>query len=235
MTAEYRFLRFEIVGITTMLYTAIVISPVIFNGLLDFISSNVSAALAFIGALFLFSIPIGYIIHQFAVNRYRSPKEHYTFFEKLDKYVQEKIAKTKDVKLKNSYTKLDELKKSAFLTALLDAILHYEGNGYFGNIYDRIEVRWSHFYARKSVGKYSPLASGVFTILILFILSFTSSWVVFTLPSIVTSIGIWCLILIFSLTFIEKYSEKIILEIDNLERIVFSSKKQRLIRLLKIS
>lgn len=232
MTVEYRFLRFEIVGITTILYTTIVISPIIFDGIINFVSSNVSAALAFVGALFLFSIPLGYIIHQFAVNIHRSPKEQSTIFDKLDRYVQEKIITTKDTELHNKYKNLKDMEKNSFLTALLDAILHYERDAYFGNIYDRIEVRWSHFYARKAVGKYAPLASGAFTILLILIFSSTTDWVVLTFTSVVTSFGIWLIILIFSLIFIHGYSKKILLEIDNLERIIFLSKKKEIDKII---
>jgi hypothetical protein len=233
MTEEYRFLRFEIVGITTILYTLLILLPLIFTGLKDFLAKDMSAALAFVGSLFVFSIPIGYIMHQLVVNKYRSEKKPTEIFSILDKYVNKIIRDIKEEKqkekIKKSYDDLDARQKNSFLTALLDVILHMKQDEY-GDVYDRIEVRWSHFYARKSVGKYAPLAAIPFGILSALILSYTTKWIIFEpqklVISVIFSAFIWLVLFIFSLFFIDSYSKKIMLEIEYLEKIVFISKKK---------
>lgn len=230
MAVEYKFLRFEIVGIATILYTIIIILPLIFDGFKNFLSTDISAAIAFIGSLFIFSIPLGYIMHQLVVNKYRSERRENDIFRIIDLFINEKIKGFKGIKedekkfIKKNYNILQGREKNSFLTALMDYFAHTDKSG---DAYERIEVRWSHFYARKSVGKYAPLASAPFALLLSIFIIFSTDWIEFETNgifiSLIMSIGFWLIILIFSLFFIDSYSKKILLEIENLEKIIFFS------------
>ena len=89
MSVEYRFLRFEVVGIATIVFTIGGILPLLDNAFLASWITDADAALATVAGLFLLSLPLGYGEHQLVVNVYRSHKRTRTVFKVLEEIVLE--------------------------------------------------------------------------------------------------------------------------------------------------
>ena len=60
--------------------------------------------------------------------------------------------------------------KISFLTSLIDVMEYHEENKIKSEIHDRMSNLWSHLYARKAVGFFSPIIS--FSLHIIILLAF---------------------------------------------------------------
>jgi len=100
MSTRYRFLRFESVGITIILFVILGLLPFYWsNELFSSLGMNIESGVAVIGAIFLLSLPVGYISHQVVVNEYRSEKKKRIMQEILDNLI---------IDIQNSYNIPDD-------------------------------------------------------------------------------------------------------------------------------
>lgn len=230
MADEYRFLRFESVGITTIIFLIIGILPVIPISVIESCSRDISGVAAVVGIILLLSLPLGYVSHQVIVNKYRShtkPRQAHTIIEKMFNEQSNKHYK-KDF--------FDEsfcpMQKIAFITSMIDLILYNKENKTNIEIHERLSSLWSHFYARKAVGSYSQnisfaLNTGIYLVLhFLKITTITSRMVILSL--------IWHgVILIIGRHFINPYSVKIFLELEYLETEIILSNLIEINKIIK--
>jgi sensor histidine kinase YesM len=202
--------------------------------LLDFeiISStlnNISTLLSVVGGLFLFSIPLGYWEHQLVVNVYRSEKKP----RPAHLYVRDMVLEAqKSIKTKKKdifFESFSDRAKNSFLTALVDMCIFSRNSSSDANIYGRLSDRWSHFYARRAVGRYAPIIS-----IVLWTVSLVAAYLCFgPLPfrfgwqNFLVSAIVWMMIFAVSICVIDSYSGKIWAEISFLEgTIVLARKKE---------
>lgn len=231
MAADYGFLRFEIVGLSTVIFLSIGILPLVRLGLIANSLTSVTTALSVLASLLLLSMPIGYWEHQLIVNHYRS--------EKRDRpallILRRSSSKTPDpVKEKTFFDQLSTKKQNALLTSLMELCIFSEKTEVSDNIYERRGDRWSHFYARKGVGILAPVVG-----LILFLLAlaagliFVPSIFLLNWQTILISTAVWLFVFAFDISVINPYSEKIYEEICFLESEIILSKKDETKKLVE--
>ena len=216
-SVEYRFLRFEIVGLATIIFLLIGIWPMLESTFLSSLLKDFEASLAIIAGLFLLSLPLGYCEHQWVVNVYRSEEAIRTIHRILKDMVLKAQESYETEKEKPFFANLNELEESSFLTALLDLSIYSKNSPIDTTIFSRLSDRWSHFYARRAVGRLAPIISVTLFIVVLIIGQFLSWPLVFQWPNIASSVLIWALIFAFCLCVIDSYSKKLQLEIGYLE------------------
>lgn len=231
MPAEYRFLRFEVVGIATIAFLLIGILPLLEYAFVSSLLTDMNASLAVVAGLFLLSLPLGYGQHQLVVNVYRSHQRKRAVFEVLEDLVleAEESYKKKRKPVKQPFFKsLNPMRKNTFLTALLDLCV-YSGSSYIDpDIFSRLSDRWSHFYARRAVGKYAPRHSLLLWIIV-FILGFFSSWPLnFQVPNLIMVILWWFVVFELIGRKIDSYSMKIWFEISFLETSIVLANKDKI-------
>lgn len=216
MSSEYRFLRFEVVGIATIVFLLIGIAPLVDRDWLTRNVANTQTSLAVVAALFLVSLPLGYWEHQLVVNVYRSHKKERRVFKILkDNILEIEKAHAKQTR-KPFFETLDSRMKNAFLASLLD-IYVYANSSISPEVYGRLSDRWSHFYARRAVGVYAPLISLLFWAVTV-IFGYELQWpLVFHLENMVVSIVWWVIIFILCKVLIDLYAQKLWEEISFLE------------------
>jgi hypothetical protein len=195
-----------IVGILPILQSASLISWV----------SDADTALAIVAGLFLLSLPLGYVEHQMVVNVYRSHKISRAVFKILEDMVLE-AQDSCNASEKPFFRSFDDLRKNSFLTSLLDLCVYSRRSTAETNIFNRLSERWSHFYARRSVGRYAPIVS-VTLWMLLVVIGYIFSWpIVFRPINFGISIILWVVIFILCVFLIDSYAKKIWLEISFLE------------------
>jgi len=217
MSEEYRFLRFEVVGIATIVFVLAELVPILKTASLVVWISDLDASLAFVAGLFLFSLPIGYAEHQIVVNIYRSYKKPRKAFEILEDIVLKAQEAHKNDSEKPFFEKFDAVEKSSFLTSLLDLCIYSNESVAEANIYDRLSGRWSHFYARRAVGRYAPIFSILIWISIVVSGYFLSWPIIFEPARLVSSFIFWVVLFFLCVLLIDRYANKIWLEISYLE------------------
>lgn len=229
MSAEYRFLRFEVVGITTIAFLIIGILPMLEKTFVSSLLADMNASLAVLAGLFLLSLPLGYGQHQLVVNLHRSPKSKRTVFKVLSDLVEE---------VEQSYKKgqllmtLDDLTRSSFLTALLDLCVYSNKTSIHPTVFKRLSDRWSHFYARRAVGKYAPLSSLVLWGVLLF-LGYLAGWPFsFELANFFWAAVWWVVVFVLIGRKIDSYSRKVWFEISFLESSIVLAKREEIIDIL---
>lgn len=212
MVAEYRFLRFEIVGLATLFLYTVMLWPVAVAIIRKVILPNLSVALAGIAGLFLFAVPLGYLEHQLVVNRYRSEKKPRKIHGLVGQLIAEEAQKQSKT---NPLEGLGSLNRNSILTTLTELFFFCKNTQFDPDIFDRISDRWSHFYARKAVGLYAPIISLVFWIATLVTgrvfglsINLQNAWI-----SLIT----WLVFSIPDFLLILPYSQKILSEINDLE------------------
>lgn len=232
MSAEYRFLRFEVVGVATIAFLLIGIFPMLEPTFVSSLLTNLNASLAIIAGLFLLSLPLGYGQHQLVVNAYRSPKSKRAVFDVLEDVVleiegsyKERIETAKQPLFKD----FDRVRKNAFLTALLDFCIYSNRSLTNSSVFSRLSDRWSHFYARRAVGKYAPLFSLALWIILL-VLGFLASWPFsFQLHNFVWA-GLWWIFVFWQIGGkIDLYSKKIWFEISFLEILIVLASRDKIL------
>ena len=216
MSSEYRFLRFEVVGIATIVFLLVGIAPLVDRDWLTGNVTNAETSLAVVAALFLISLPLGYWEHQLVVNVYRSHKKERRVFKILRDNILE-IEKAHATQTKKPFFEtLDPKMKNAFLTSLLD-IFVYANSSINPEVYGRLSDRWSHFYARRAVGVYAPLISLLFWVVTV-IIGYVLQWpLIFHLENVVVSVAWWVVIFILCKVLIDLYAQKLWEEISFLE------------------
>lgn len=217
MSAEYRFLRFEIVGLAAIIFLLLGIWPMLDSAFLSSLLENLEASLAIVAGLFLLSLPLGYCAHQWVVNVYRSENATRTVHNVLKDMVLEAQKSYETEKEKPFFSSLNASEENSFLTALLDLCIYSKNSPLDTAIFTRLSDRWSHFYARRAVGRLAPIFSVILFIVVLIIGHFLSWPLVFQWPNALGSLLIWVLIFVFCLLVIDSYSKKIQLEIGYLE------------------
>ena len=231
MPAEYRFLRFEVVGIATIAFLLIGILPLLEDTFVSSLLTDMNASLAVVAGLFLLSLPLGYGQHQLVVNVYRSHERKRAVFEVLKDLVleaEESYKKSGKTGKEPFFQSLNHIRKNSFLTALLDLCV-YSGSSHIDpDIFSRLSDRWSHFYARRAVGKYAPISSLLLWIIVL-ILGFISSWP-FNFQTENFFIAILWWITVFGLIGrkIDSYSKKLWFEISFLETSIVLANKDKI-------
>jgi len=226
VSTEYRFLRFEVVGLATIAFLLIGILPLFERTFVSSLLADVNASLAVVAGLFLLSLPLGYGQHQLVVNLHRSPKSKRAVFEVLSDLVEEvEQSYKKGQLLKN----LDDLRKSSFLTALLDLCVYSEKASINPTVFNRLSVRWSHFYARRAVGTYAPLSSLVLWAIVLF-LGYLAGWPFsFGLENFFWAAVWWVVVFMLIGRKIDSYSKKVWFEISFLESSIVLANKDRIV------
>ena len=188
-----------------------------------FVSSlleDLEASLAVVAGLFLLSLPLGYCEHQWVVNVYRSEKAIRTVHKILKDMVLKVQESYETEKEKPFFTKLNDLEENSFLTALLDLSIYSKSAPIDTTVFTRLSDRWSHFYARRAVGRLAPIVSVTLFAVGLIVGQFLSWPFVFQWPNFLGSLLIWVLIFVFCLCVIDSYSKKLQLEIGYLESAV---------------
>lgn len=229
LSAEYRFLRFEVVGIATISFLLIGLLPMLESSVITFFLVNMNGALAVIAGLFLLSLPLGYGQHQMVVNVYRSHKKRRAVFQALEDMVHEAEKNLKIEKGQKSLIQsLNDKRKNSFLTAILDVCLFSKQSSVDSEIYSRISDRWSHFYARRAVGKYAPMSSFMMWIILLIIGYFALWPLKFQLENFAIAAVWWLTVFWLIGRKIDSYSEKIWFEISYLESSVVLANKEKM-------
>ncbi|MBN1245901.1 hypothetical protein JXA31_09940 [Candidatus Bathyarchaeota archaeon] len=226
MPSEYKFLRFEIVGLFSVIFFLIGILPLIRIELIANTFSALSTSLSILASLLLLSLPLGYWEHQFIVNKYRSEKRNRPAMLFLQEMILTKIPEN-GKKGRAFYNTLSTRKKSALLASLLDLCVYSNTSGISDSIYERLADRWSHFYARKAVGVLAPIIGII--LFIIGLLAGTAIWsnaFSFGWQRIVISGAIWAVIFAISLYLINRYSIKIWEEVCFLESEIVLSKEE---------
>jgi hypothetical protein len=190
--------------------------------------NNISTSLSIVAGLFLFSIPLGYWEHQLVVNVYRSekkPRPAHLYVRDMVLDAQKTIrSKKKDI----FFESFSDRAKSSFLTALVDMCIFSRNSFSDVSIYGRLSDRWSHFYARRAVGRYAPIVAVVlwiFTLLIGYIYSWPLPYI-FEWQNFLISAIVWIAIFAISICIIDSYSGKIWAEIGFLESAVVLARKK---------
>jgi hypothetical protein len=232
MSAEYRFLRFEIVGIATIAFLLIGIFPMLDSTFLSSLLARMDASLAIVAGLFLLSLPLGYVEHQLVVNAYRSPGSKRAVFEVLEDMVveiEESYKKNEKTAKQCFFQELDSVRKNSFLTILLDFCIYSNTARVNSSVFSRLSDRWSHFYARRAVGKYAPMFSIVLWIILL-ILGLLVSWPLsFQLQNFVLA-GLWWITVFWLIGGkIDSYSKKIWFEISFLETSIVLANRDKIL------
>lgn len=229
MSTEYKFLRFESAGLVTIIYLLISLLPLFLSKILDIITTDVTTVVALIASIFLLSLPLGYIEHQIVVNKYRSYKTKRIMHNILSNAILkiQNANNSGDVK-KPFFCQFDEKLKISFLTELFDVILSYKDLKTDISIQDRLRNLWSHFYARKAVGVYSPLITTILYIFIIFSAWLNKISMNLSIISILTSVGFLISIWLMGILLIDCYSEKIWYEINTLELSFLISEMQNI-------
>jgi hypothetical protein len=160
MVSEYRFLRFEIAGLTTVTFYILMTWPLVANWARLAFLKDLGLGLAVVAALFLISLPLGYWEHQLVVNRYRSEKKA----RKVHQLLEHMILEDPEIKAafsqgKDFFGSQNSREKNAFLTTLIELVIYSGKIDLSPEIYERLGDRWSHFYARKAVSQYAPVFS----------------------------------------------------------------------------
>lgn len=233
MSAEFRFLRFEIVGIATIAFLVIGILLMLESSVIVSFVEDMNGSLAVIAALFIISLPLGYGQHQLVVNVYRSHEKKRAVFDLLEDMVEEaerSIGQKEEIGQNSLIQQLNanSKRKNSFLNAILDVCLYANQSLVNPGVHERISNRWSFFYARRAVGKYAPVFSlGLWIILLL--TGFFASWPFrFQLENFAMAALWW--IVVFGLIGrkIDSYSEKLWFEISYLETSVILASKDKI-------
>jgi hypothetical protein len=228
MSAEYRFLRFEVVGIATVIFLVVGLLPVLAKVFLTSLISTADTALAIVAGLFLVSLPIGYAEHQIVVNVYRSEKMNRAALRILGDIVTRAEESCNKEKKEGFFKLLDDLQKNSFLTALLDFCLFYKDSTADPSIFARLSDRWSHFYARRAIGRYAPIFSVLLWIFAI-ALGYVLSWpIIFKVNNFAISIIWWVVIFILCNRFMDVYANKIMLEISFLETSIVLANREKI-------
>ena len=234
MAAEYRFLRFESAGLATIIFLIISLLPLFLSNILELIKTNVATVVAIIASIFLLSLPLGYIEHQFVVNKYRSHKTKRIMHNILSNTILDIQKSNNSENIERPFfCKFDEKLKMSFLTEVFDVILGYKDFKIDKSIQDRLRNLWSHFYARKAVGVYSPLFTTVLYFIIIISALLNNIPMNLSEISIFTSAIFLILIWGLGLIFINSYSEKIWFEINSLEMSILSAEMKGIKPLLQ--
>jgi hypothetical protein len=228
MSAEYRFLRFEVVGIATVVFLVVGLLPVLDKAFLTSLISTADAALAVVAGLFLVSLPIGYAEHQIVVNVYRSPKMNRAPLRILKDIVTRAEESCKKEKKEAFFRLLDDLQKNSFLTALLDFCIYCRDSTADPGVFTRLSDRWSHFYARRAIGRYAPVFSVVLWIVTI-ALGYVLSWpIIFKVNNFAISIIWWVVIFVLCNRSMDVYANKIMLEISFLETSIVLANREKM-------
>ena len=217
-SSEYRFLRFEIVGISTIVFLTVGLLPIFKYETLRSTIVDAGTAITILGGMFLASLPLGYWEHQLVVNVYRSPGKERKAFG----IVQNAIKEIEKEKLRNGGTAffdaMEVMVRNAFVTSLLDICIYCKDSRIDKDIFGRLSDRWSHFYARRAVGSYAPLISFIL-FLIVTVCGYVFSWtfLFFDPPKLLLSAVWWIFIFAFSKFAIDSYGRKLWEEINHLE------------------
>jgi len=190
------------------------------------------ASLAIIAGLFLLSLPLGYCEHQWVVNVYRSEKAIRAVHKILKDMVSKAQESYKTEKEKPFFANFNALEENSFLTALLDLSIYLKDSPTDTTILSRLSDRWSHFYARRAVGRLAPIISVAIFVAVLIIGQFLSWPLVFQWPNIAGSFLIWVLIFAFCLCVIDSYSKKLQLEIGYLESAIVLANEDEIKKLV---
>jgi hypothetical protein len=228
---EYRFLRFEIVGISTLVFLIVGLLPFLRHEILGWTTVDVGTAISIFGALFLASLPLGYWEHQLVVNVYRSPKKRRRAFgviEKTIKNIENGKLKSGDTGRKAFFDSMNDRVKNAFVTSLLEICIYCKESSIDKDIFDRLTARWSHFYARRAVGSYAPVISFVlFWIAVACGQIFSWSFLTYDTVGILFSAAWWAFIFGFSKIAIDSYARKLWEEINHLETTIVAANLQK--------
>ena len=216
MSEEYRFLRFESAGLSTILFLIITMCPLCFDIIKNLIKEDITIIVAIIASIFLLSLPFGYIEHQLVVNKYRSHEINRIIINILNDLVlnaQEKYLQNNNSKI--FFNQFNQKMKISFLTELFDTLLCYN-NKLNDLTKKRLSSLWSHFYARKAVGYYAPIITMIiyipFFYLNLFLYGNHINYI-----NIIISVLLLIIIIIIGFTLIDPYTEKLWFEINFLE------------------
>lgn len=226
MSSEYRFLRFESVGISTLIFLFLGVFPLFFTSFINLMSKDITVAFTAIAGAFLISLPLGYIEHQWVVNVYRSPNKIRTIHKMLDDLIlqiQDSHAKGKDEK-HIFFQKFNTKSKVSFLSILIDLIIFFNDGRLDKSVFNRLSDRWSHFYARRAVGRWAPIISLILSITIV-LFGLLLNWQMdLYWQNLLACIVIWAVIIIISVRIVDSYSEKLWLEINHLEAVILVSR-----------
>lgn len=239
MSAEYRFLRFEVVGIATIIFVVIGTWPLLDNSWVISWVSDADASLAVVASLFLLSLPIGYAEHQVVVNIYRSHKKSRKVFKILEDLVLAAQESCKVSSKKPFFDKFDDLRKNSFLTSILDLCIYSTESAAYPNVYNRLSGRWSHFYARRAVGKFAPIFSVSIWVIVVGSGYFLTGANILSLPLIYAPLNLgmsilwWIVIFILTHFVIDSYANKIWLEICYLETSLILASKDKIQPIIK--
>lgn len=231
MSAEYRFLRFEIVGITTIAFLLVGILPMLEMDFISQLLTDMNGSLAIITGLFLLALPLGYGQHQLVVNKYRSSEKKRAVFEVLEDLVldaEESYGKSGKQKNQPFFKVLNNVNKNSFLTALLDLCVYSTNSSINSDVFGRLGDRWSHFYARKAVGKYAPISSFVSWFMFLILGHFVSLPFNVHVLTLVIALFWWVIVFRIIGPVIDSYSKKIWFEISYLETSIVLVNKEEI-------
>jgi hypothetical protein len=215
MTAEYRFLRFEIAGIITLVFYVFLTWPLVAAIMETTFPQKMEFSLAVVAALFLVSLPLGYWEHQLVVNKYRAEKRDRKAFSVLREILANEQFRQGFPQEKNFLQHLDPREESSFLTTVLELCIYSEKMKSSSGLFERLSDRWSHFYARKAVAVYAPLFAVVFWIATV-VLGYSSQWPM-EFGKMWLSVIIGAVVFAVNFALINPYAGKIWLEISFLE------------------
>ncbi len=158
MPDTYGFLRFQIAGVAFFLYFMLFISPFVSSATTAALYADGNRLIAGVGLVIALGMPIGYIIHQFAVNKYRGEAQRRPAHLLLEKMIE----KTSPALLPPSSLPSERFQLvDSFLVFFLRLSVSETDTARTvkEEVTEKLDERWSHIYARLAVGTYCVQAA----------------------------------------------------------------------------
>lgn len=150
---SYRLLRFELPSFAVFLYVLMLLAPFLLRA--DISQARVLAILSVAGTIFVASIPIGYLIHQFYVNKYRRKKTKRPSHALLELWINGSISE------EDAYRRWTDEKRFTFIDSMLAFSYAVSKESCSKHVSNSLSTRWSHFYARCAIGWHSLVVSAI--------------------------------------------------------------------------
>ncbi len=164
MPETYGFLRFQIAGVAFFMYLLFFLIPFVTNATATRVLSDGNRLIAAVGLIFVLSMPIGYIVHQFVVNEFRSERRRRPSHDYIENLVEREQPMILPDSGKARFQILDGL--VTFFQSLAARGRRWSSTS--EEVTSRqLSRRWSHLYARLALGTYSIVAAIIALILLL--------------------------------------------------------------------
>ncbi|MEE9236390.1 MAG: hypothetical protein V3U52_01175 [Thermoplasmata archaeon] len=159
MPDTYGFLRFQVAGVAFFLYWMVFLSPFVSGPTVQEILSDGNRLVAGVGLILILGMPVGYVIHQFIVNRYRGEVHRRESHGVLESIIEDTCPDLLPPKGPGDTKRFEVLDSLLSFFSSVSA----SDQSYIRTVEEviskRLNGRWSHLYARLALGTYSILGA----------------------------------------------------------------------------